>query len=70
MNLEEKIVKALIKLEPIMVVGLAKGFGLALLDEAGEPRPFELILGDLLDSIHKLSRSGKRKLLSLLREAH
>ncbi len=69
MNLEEKIVKALIKLEPIMVVGLAKGFGVALLDEAGEPRPFELILGELLDHIHKLSRSGKRKLLALLREA-
>lgn len=69
MNLEEKIVKALIKLEPIMVIGLAKGFGIALLDETNEPRPFELILSDLLDHIHALSRSGKRKLLSLLREA-
>lgn len=70
MNLEEKIVKALVKLEPIMVVGLAKGFSVDLLDEAGEPRPFELILSDLLDRIHALSRSGKRKLLALLREAH
>ena len=70
MNLEEKIVKALVKLEPIMVVGLAKGFGVELLDESDEPRPFELVLSDLLDHIHKLSRSGKRKLLSLLREAH
>ena len=71
MNLTEKILRSISAIDdPIMFIGLAKGFNIRLVaEDTDEPRPFEEVLGELLEHINGLSRDGKRKLLKLLREA-
>ena len=72
MNLNEKILRSISTIDdPIMFIGLAKGFNIKLVVEGTDtPRPFEEVLDELIDHINGLSRYGKRKLLRLLREAH
>lgn len=72
MNLNEKILRSISTIDdPIMFIGLAKGFNIRLVaEDTDTPRPFEEILDELLEHINGLSRDGKRKLLKLLRETH
>ena len=70
MNLTEKIVKELVKLEPMEFLGICTVVGVRPVDEdKGEPKEFEVLWAEVVDKIDSMSRLRKRNLESLVRAA-
>ena len=70
MNLTEKIVKELIKLEPMEFLGICTVVGVRPVDEdKDEPKEFEVLWAEVVDKIDSMSRLRKRNLERLVRAA-
>ena len=70
MNLTEKIVKELVKLEPMEFLGICTVVGVRPIDEdKGEPKEFEVLWAEVVDKIDSMSRLRKRNLERLVRAA-
>ena len=71
MNLTEKIVKELVKLdEPMEFLGVCTIIGVRPIDEdKDEPKEFEVLWDEVVDKIDSMSRLRKRNLESLVRAA-
>lgn len=69
MNLTEKIVKNLVKLEPAEFLGVCEIVGVRPVDENGDAIEFEQIWSDVVDKIDQLNRVRKRNLDVLVRAA-
>ena len=70
MNLTEKIVKELVKLEPTEFLGVCTVVGARPVDEdKDEPKEFEVLWDEVVDKIDSMSRLRKRNLERLVRAA-
>lgn len=70
MNLTEKIVKELVKLEPMEFLGICTVVGVRPVDEdKDEPKEFEVLWAEVIDKIDSMSRLRKRNLERLVRAA-
>lgn len=70
MNLTEKIVKELVKLEPTEFLGVCTVVGVRPVDEdKDEPKEFEVLWAEVVDKIDSMSRLRKRNLERLVRAA-
>lgn len=68
-NLTEKIVKGLIKLEPVEFLGICTIVDVRPSHEDGNPRDFQDIWEELIDKIDGMNRIRKRNLYTLVRAA-
>lgn len=70
MNLTEKIVKELVKLEPMEFLGICTVVGVRPVDEdKDKPKEFEVLWAEVVDKIDSMSRLRKRNLERLVRAA-
>lgn len=70
---EQKLLKMIVEMRPIEFAGLAKLFGVSLIeqtDENMEPRPFADVLEDTLSYFSKLNRQKKREVLRLVKKSN
>lgn len=79
-DLNQKFINAVIKMEPIQFVGLARFFGIAVFNDKDpaaqnvkdrfEARPVEEILEDMLKRFDKLNRTKKREVIQLVNKSN
>lgn len=69
MDLNERIIRQILKLGPVEFLGVCEVLHVRPVDEDGHERPFEDIWDELCDNIDKLNRIQKRNLNLLVRAA-
>ena len=63
----EKFVKALTKLDPTQIAGLAISLKIGLRDDNGEPKSAEVVISDLIHKFESLRRNQQKNLIKFLK---